>query len=138
MHKENNVQTVTIVIKERNLYYEVSPLIFPPTGQWRLTPTQQAPTTPPPRPPAPSTPPTTPGTTSAPQPRLSRWIGSSGRPTSPREPEGPRQQGDMRPPWAGPHQDTGSRLGAIRWLTGRGSSRLRNTGPGTGRFAHLD
>ena len=106
---------------------------FTPTGQWRPTPTPPAPTTPPPRPPAPSTPlTTTPGTTSAPRPRLSHWTEASGQPTSPQEPVGP--QGDTRPLWAGPHQDTGSRVEEIQRLTGRGSSRLRNTGLGTGRF----
>lgn len=115
------------------------PLTLPPTGQWRPTPTQPAPTTPPLKPPAPSTPPTTsPGTTSVPRPRLSHWIEASGRPTSPRQPEGPRRRGDTRPPLAGPHQDTGSRAVEIRRLTGRGSSRLRNTEQGMGRFAHLD
>lgn len=110
------------------------PLTFPPTGQWHLTPTQPAPATPPPRPPAPSTPPTTtPGTTWVLQPRLSHWIGASGRPTSPQE--GPQQRGDMWPLWAGPHQ--GSRVVEIQRLTVPGSSRLRNTEPGTGRSSHI-
>lgn len=98
-------------------------LMFPPTGQWRLIRTQPAPTTPPHRPlvlPTPLT--TTPENTSAPRPRLSHWIEASGRLPSPQDLEGPRQEGDMWPPSAGPHQGMESRLVEIQRLTDQGSS----------------
>lgn len=108
-----------------------------PTGQWHLIRTQPAPTTPPHRPPAlPTLLTTTPGITLALRPRRSHWIGASGQPTSPKELEGPQQEGDMWPPSAGPHQDTVSRLVEIQQLMGQGSSQLRTTEPDTGRFAN--
>lgn len=120
-------------MRSKHAFQLTSRSFSPSTGQWHLTPTQPAPTTPPPRPPAPSTPPTTtPGTISMLQPRPSHWTVVSGRPTNPQE--GRHHQAGMWPLWAGPHRDTGSRVEETQRLTGPDSSQLRSTELGTGRF----
>lgn len=135
IEKQNLLQLIVNLLLTCLVTYHL--LMCLPTGQWHLIRTQPAPTTPPYRPPALCTPlTTTPGITLALQPRRSHWIEASGRLTSPQELEGPQQEGDMRPPSAGPPQDTVCRLVEIQQLTGRGSSPLRTTGPDTGRFAN--